>query len=167
TNRNKPNQASSPASIQIEGKVGILAGEDAWFGLFLFVFLMVLREGVETVLILGAVTLNSTELLSFLGTLLGVLFAIAFGVMFVKGSVRINLQKFFRITTVILFFVAAQLVISGLHELSENEVLPSSKREMAIIGPIVRNDLFFFVTIFALAALMVLFEVKPREPAAI
>jgi len=54
---------------QIEGKVGLLAGKDAWFGLFLFVFLMVLREGVETVLILGAVTLNSTELLSFLGTL--------------------------------------------------------------------------------------------------
>src|SRR5438094_1919993 len=148
---------------QIEGKVGLLAGEDAWFGLFLFVFLMVLREGVETVLILGAVTLNSTELLSFLGTLLGVLVAIAFGVMFVKGSVRINLQKFFRITTVILFFVAAQLVISGLHELSENEVLPSSKREMAIIGPIVRNDLFFFVTIFALAALMVLFEARRRQ----
>jgi high-affinity iron transporter len=68
---------------------------------------------------------------------------------------------------VILFFVAAQLIISGLHELSENEVLPSSKREMAIIGPIVRNDLFFFVTIFALAALMVLFEVKRRQPATI
>ncbi len=149
---------------QIEGKVGLLAGEDAWFGLFLFVFLMVLREGVETVLILSAVSLNSTELLSFLGTFLGVIVAVLFGVMFVKGSVRIDLQKFFRVTTVILFFVAAQLVISGLHELSENGVLPSSKTEMAIIGPIVRNDLFFFITIFALAALMVLFEVKRRQP---
>src|SRR5581483_11558164 len=149
---------------QIEGKVGLLAGEDAWFGLFVFVFLMVLREGVETVLILSAVSLNSTELLSFIGTVLGVMVAILFGVMFVKGSVRINLQKFFRVTTVILFFVATQLVISGLHELSENGVLPSSKREMALIGPIVRNDMFFFVTIFALAAFMVLLEVKRREP---
>jgi FTR1 family protein len=150
---------------EIEGKVGLLAGEDAWFGLFLFVFLMVLREGVETVLILSAVTLNSTELLSFLGTLAGVVVAILFGVMFVKGSVRINLQKFFRITTVILFFVAAQLVVSGLHELSENGVLPSSKEEMSIIGPIVSNETFFFVTILALAALMVLFEVRRRQPA--
>src|SRR5271167_2165277 len=64
---------------QIEGKVGLLAGEDAWFGLFVFVFLMVLREGVETVLILSAVTLNSTELLSFLGTLFGAGAAVAFG----------------------------------------------------------------------------------------
>jgi high-affinity iron transporter len=149
---------------QIEGKVGLLAGKDAWFGLFVFIFLMVLREGAETVLILSAVTLNSTELMSFLGTLLGVLGAIAFGVMFVKGSVRINLQKFFRITTAILFLVAAQLVISGLHELSESGVIASSKREMAIIGPIVSNDWFFFVTIFALAALMILFEAKRREP---
>jgi high-affinity iron transporter len=149
---------------QIEGKVGLLAGNDAWVGLFFFVFLMVLREGAETVLILSAVSLNSTELMSFLGTLLGVLAAIAFGVMFVKGSVRINLQKFFRVTTAILFLVALQLVVAGLHELSESGVIASSKREMAIIGPIVRNDLFFFVTIVALAALMVLFDAKRRQP---
>ena len=58
-------------------------------------------------------------------------------------------------------------MISGLHELSESGVLPSSREEMALIGPIVRNDLFFFVTIVALAALMVLFEVKRRQPAAL
>jgi FTR1 family protein len=150
---------------EIEGKIGLLAGNDAWLGLFAFTFLMVLREGAETVLMLSAVSLNSTELMSFLGTLLGVIAAIAFGVMFVKGSVRINLQKFFRVTTAILFLVAAQLLITGLHELSESGVLPSSKREMAIIGPIVRNELFFVVTIFALAALMVLFDAKRRQPA--
>src|SRR5215813_2442972 len=151
----------------IEGKVGSLAGKNAAVGLFFFVFLMVFREGVETVLILGAVSLNSTELLSFLGTLLGVVAAVLFGVMFVKGSVRINLQKFFRVTTAILFFVAAQLIISGLHELSETGVLPSSKREMALIGPIVRNDLFFFITILSLAGLMILFEMKSRQPQAL
>jgi FTR1 family protein len=149
---------------EIEGKVGLLAGNDAWFGLFVFIFLMVLREGAETVLILAGVSLNSTELMSFLGTLLGLVAAIAFGVMFVKGSVRINLQKFFKVTTAIMFLVAAQLIVSGLHELSESGFLPSSKREMAIIGPIVSNDWFFFVTIFALAALMVLFEAKRRAP---
>ncbi|MGA2202110.1 MAG: Fe-S-containing protein [Terriglobales bacterium] len=148
----------------IETKIGLFARGDAWIGLFLFVFLMVLREGAETVLILSAVTLNSSELMSFIGTVMGVIVAILFGVMFVKGSVKINLQKFFRVTTAILFLVAGQLVISGLHELSENGVLPSSRQEMAIIGPIVRNDFFFFVTILVLAALMVLFEMKSRQP---
>jgi uncharacterized membrane protein len=35
---------------------------------------------------------------------------------------------------------------------------------MAIIGPIVTNEAFFFVTIVALAGLMILFEMKRREP---
>ena len=150
----------------IETKVGTLAGAGSKWGLFAFIFLMVFREGVETVVILSGVTLNSSELLSFLGTLLGVALAVVFGVMFVKGSVRIDLRKFFRVTTVILFFVAAQLVVSGLHELSESGVLPSSKREMALIGPIVRNNFFFPVTMLVLVALMVLLEYARRRPQA-
>src|SRR5712672_387389 len=152
---------------EIEGKVGLLAGNDAWIGLFFFVFLLVLREGVETVLILSAVTLNSTELLSFTGTLLGIAVAVVFGVLFIRGSVKINLQRFFRVTTVILYFVAFQLIVSGLHELSENGVLPSSTAEMRLIGPIVRNDMFFFVTMLALAGLMMLMEYKRRAPVAL
>ncbi|MBV9179952.1 MAG: DUF2318 domain-containing protein, partial [Acidobacteria bacterium] len=50
------------------------------------------------------------------------------------------------------------------HELSESEVLPHSKREMALIGPIVSNEWFFFVTILALAGLMILFEARGRQP---
>jgi high-affinity iron transporter len=149
---------------EIEGRLGALAGRGSQIGVFLFVFLMILREGAETVLFLASVSLNSTALLTFTGTLLGIFASVIFGVMFVKGSVRINLQKFFRVTTVILFLVAGQLIISGLHELSENGVLPSSKEEMALIGPIVTNEWFFFVTIVALAALMVLFDAKRRQP---
>ena len=151
----------------IEGKINSLAQKSSALGLFVFVFLLIVREGVETVLSLFAVSLNSSELMSFLGTLLGVGISVAFGVMFVKGSVRIDLRKFFKVTTVILWFVAAQLLVSGLHELSENGVLPSSRQEMALIGPIVRNDVFFFVTILALAALMVLFEYRRRAPEAV
>ena len=152
---------------EIEAKVAKYTGGAAGVskvGLFFFVFLLVLREGVETVLILSAVTLNSTELLSFTGTLLGIAVAVVFGVLFIRGSVKINLQRFFRVTTVILYFVTFQLIVSGLHELSENGVLPSSTAEMRLIGPIVRNDLFFFVTMLALAGLMMLLEFKRRAP---
>lgn len=153
---------------EIESKVATYVNSEkgvSRVGLFFFVFLLVLREGVETVLILSAVTLNSTELLSFTGTVLGIAVAVVFGVLFIRGSVKINLQRFFRVTTVILYFVAFQLIISGLHELSENGVLPSSTAEMRLIGPIVRNDLFFFVTMLALAGLMVLMEYRRRAPA--
>ncbi|MBI4443906.1 MAG: FTR1 family protein, partial [Acidobacteria bacterium] len=131
-------------------------------GVFLFVFLMVFREGVETVLMLGAVSLNTEDLLHFFGAILGLALAVVFGILFVRGTVRLDLRKFFRVTTVILLCVVVQLTVSGLHELSEAGVLPSSQREMALIGPIVSNDVFFFIAILALAALMVLLDWRSR-----
>jgi uncharacterized membrane protein len=79
-------------------------------------------------------------------------------VFFFKGTLRIPLHRFFAATSVILMLVAFQLALTGLHELSEARWLPSSKQEMALIGPIVRNELFFFVLIFGAAALLVLRE---------
>jgi high-affinity iron transporter len=152
---------------EMEAKLGEISrrGAGAGIGVFLFVFLMVFREGVETVLLLAAVNFTSDSILEAGGLLLGFGLAIAFGVTFVRGTVRIDLRRFFRITSMILLVVAVQLLITGLHELSEAGVLPSSEREMALIGPIVRNDVFFFVTVLALAAWMVLLEWRRRKDA--
>jgi uncharacterized membrane protein len=73
------------------------------------------------------------------------------------------MRQFFQITTAILMVVVVQLAVTGLHELSESQVLPSSAREMAIIGPVVKNDTFFFVTILSLAAAMMLLEWRKRR----
>src|ERR1700746_2233148 len=50
---------------EIEGKLESLASQNSRIGVFLFVFLMVMREGVDTVLILAGVPLNWTELRAF------------------------------------------------------------------------------------------------------
>jgi uncharacterized membrane protein len=87
------------------------------------------------------------------------------GVFYFKGTVKIQLHRIFAATTIILWLVAAQLAITGLHELSEARWLPSSKQEMALIGPIVRNELFFFVFIFGAAMLLILREwLTPAAP---
>ncbi|HET9802770.1 MAG TPA: Fe-S-containing protein [Candidatus Acidoferrum sp.] len=146
---------------EIEQKIDEYAervGAAAGWGVFLFVFLMVLREGVELALILRVVELSSDGLQTWIGTILGLAAAIAVGVFFFKGTVKIPLHRFFGATTIILWLVAAQLAITGLHELSEARWLPSSKQEMAFIGPIVRNELFFFVFIFGAAMLLILRE---------
>ncbi len=54
--------------------------------------------------------------------------------------------------------VAFQLALTGVHELSEAMWIWSSKWEMATIGPIVRNEVFFFAVILGVAALLVLRE---------
>lgn len=134
-----------------------------YWGVFAIVFLMIFREGVETVLFLAVLRLDTKEIQEALGAVLGIGCAVLFGVSFVRGTIRVNLRQFFRITTVILMVVVAQLTISGLHELSESGWLPSSSREMAVIGPIVNNEVFFFITILALAAAMVLLEWRGRR----
>jgi high-affinity iron transporter len=145
----------------IEQKIenyAVRAGSAAGWGIFLFVFLMVLREGVELAVILRAVELSSEGIQTWIGTILGLAAAIAVGLFFFKGTLKIPLHRFFAATTIILWLVAAQLALTGLHELSEARWLPSSKGEMALIGPIVRNEIFFFVFIFGAAVLLILRE---------
>ena len=152
---------------EIEHKIDVYAeraGAAAGWGIFLFVFLMVLREGVELALILRAVELSSSGLQTWIGTILGLAAAIAVGLFFFKGTVKIPLHRFFAVTTVILWLVAAQIAITGLHELSEAQWIRSSKQEMALIGPIVRNDLFFFVFIFGAAVILILREWLTPSP---
>jgi len=132
-------------------------------GLFLFVFLMIFREGVETVLLLYAVRLNTSGLMEWFGALAGIALAILFGVSFVRGTIKVNLRQFFQMTTAILIVVVVQLTITGLHELSESGVLPASTAEMRIIGPVVKNEVFFLITILALAAAMLLLEWRKRR----
>ena len=150
---------------EIEDKLGQLLDASA-VALFFFIFFMVLREGMETVLILSAVSLSTSSLLAWFGAVLGLALAVLFAVAFIKGSVRINLGRFFRITSFILIFIAAQLLITGVHELSEAGVLPSSRQEMALVGPIVRNDFFFFLVILGLVGILLLRERRAAAAAA-
>ena len=142
---------------RVEGYARKSSGAAAW-GVGLFVFLMVLREGAELVLILRAVEFSTAGVQVWIGTGLGIAIAIAVGVFFFQGTLRIPLHRFFSATSAILMVVAFQLALTGFHELSEAMWIWSSKTEMAIVGPIVRNEVFFFAVILGVAALVVLRE---------
>jgi len=155
------NRVARHLKKDIEQKVesyAVRADRAAGLGIFLFVFLMVVREGVELALILRAVEMSTEGLQTWIGTILGIAAAVAVGVFFFKGTLRVPLHRFFAVTSAILMLVAFQLLLTGLHELSEARWLPSSKQEMALIGPIVRNELFFFVFVFGAAMLLILRE---------
>ncbi len=161
------NRHGKTMKAEIENRLQEAPSENAslkaQFGIFAFVFLMIFREGVETVLLLMAVRLDTAGLMQWAGALAGAGLAALFGVSFVRGTIRVNLRQFFQMTTVIMMVVVVQLAITGLHELSESGVLPSSESEMALIGPIVKNDIFFFIVILAMAAAMMLLEWRKRS----
>ena len=154
----------------IEGRMEKIAHKEREKGgraatLFLFVYLMVLREGIETVLFLAAVSLETGKLLQFTGGILGLGLAVVLGVGFVKGSFKVNLPRFFRITTVILLVVGFQLLVGSVHELSEAGVVPSGPRLMSIVGPLVNHDSFFFLIIVGLSLILLGAEAWNRRKA--
>jgi len=166
------NRVARSLRKEIEQRVETYAQQStraAGWGIGAFVFFMVVREGAELVLILRAVELSSTGVQVWIGTVLGIAIAVAVGFFFFEGTLRIPLHRFFKATSVILMVVAFQLALTGLHELSEAMWIPSSKTEMATIGPIARNEVFFFAVILGVAALVVLREWfgarKPMEDA--
>jgi FTR1 family protein len=155
------NRVARHLKKEIEQKVQSYAeraGSAAGWGVALFVFLMVLREGAELALILRAVEMSTEGLQTWIGTIAGIAAAVAVGVFFFKGTLKVPLHRFFSVTSAILVIVAIQLAVTGLHELSEARWIPSSKNEMAILGPIVRNELFFFIFVFGAAILMIFRE---------
>lgn len=158
---------SHAISGELKGSLSkILARERAGSvaaGLFLFTFLMVFREGVETVLFLSALSLTTNGLAAALGVLTGLALAVVFGIFFVRGSLRIDLGRFFKITGIALFIFILQLLANGYHELSEAGWLPANETTMATIGPLVKNEFFFVAAVLALPLLMLLIPGRRRE----
>src|SRR5258708_30465137 len=155
------NRVARHLKQHIEERVESFAGKSdfsAGLGLATFVFFMVVREGAELALILRAVELSSEGLAVWIGTSLGLCVAIAVGWFFFHGTLKISLGRFFSATSTILILVALQLPLTGVPELSEAMWLPSSRVEMAYIGPIVRNEVFFFTVILGAAALLAMRE---------
>ena len=149
---------SSGLAGQMKGSLGrILERRRAWSvaaGLFAFTFLMVFREGVETVLFLSALSLATRTIFAWLGAGLGIAAAVAFGYFFVRGSLRIDLGRFFKITGITLLIFTAQLAMNGYHELSEAGWVPANETTMGLIGPLVRNEFFFVAAVVLLPLLL-------------
>jgi len=83
-------------------------------------FVAVLREGLETVLfLLSAETSSSSGSEVVFGGLLGLVVAVALGIVFYRAGHRLNLRKFFNITGVLLILFAAGLVGKFFHEIRE------------------------------------------------
>ncbi|HIH38823.1 FTR1 family protein [Candidatus Woesearchaeota archaeon] len=98
------------------------------FGLFSLIVLSILREGVETILFLGA--LSYADKVSFLGGFLGIITAIIIGWVFFMESRRVDIKKVFMFSSILLILFAAGLLSQSAHEFEEAGVLPG------IISPI-------------------------------
>ncbi len=89
-------------------------------GIFALTFLMIAREGVETALFFSALSLgNTSQLITLIGASAGLLLAVGFGVFFIKGSLRLNLHKFFSVTSLVLLLLVLKFLFGGIHAFAE------------------------------------------------
>ena len=98
-----------------ESAAAALTSGSAW-ALIGMAFFAVLREGVETAVFLLAVFQGATDpTAAGIGALLGIAVAVVIGYGIYRGGVRLNLARFFKLTSVVLVFVAAGLLASAAH----------------------------------------------------
>src|SRR3954466_4228539 len=104
----------------LEGEAASALARGSAMALVAMAFLAVLREGFETSVFLLAAFQNSTNSSAAGGgAVLGLLAAVLIGVGLYRGGVHINLSKFFKITGLILVFVAAGLLATAAHTAHE------------------------------------------------
>jgi high-affinity iron transporter len=105
---------------ELEGGAASALARGSAMALVAMAFLAVLREGFETAVFLLAAFQDSTNTSAAgSGAVLGLLGAVAIGLGLYRGGVRINLSRFFRITGLILVFVAAGLLATAAHTANE------------------------------------------------
>lgn len=121
------NRQAKSIRFDIQKKVNKVITDQEKAGIVLLVFFSVAREGAELVLLLYASYLGSVEELGVLtgilttlfGLILGLIVAIISAFLIFKTTRKLNIKKFFQITSIILIIFAAGLLAHGLHEIYE------------------------------------------------
>jgi high-affinity iron transporter len=92
--------------------------------LFLFVVLMVAREGIEIAVMMAVISYDENATNMYLGSIFGVLATSALGFLWFKYSHLINLGKFLKFTSYFLILLAGHFFLYGFHELTEASSVP-------------------------------------------
>ncbi len=104
----------------LEGSAASALAVGSTTALVAMAFLAVLREGFETSAFLLAAFQDAADTTAAgAGAVLGLVTAVAIGLGLYRGGVRINLTRFFRITGLVLVFVAAGLLATAVHTAHE------------------------------------------------
>jgi high-affinity iron transporter len=110
---------------QIEQDVQLAAVVTGGRAIFALAFLAVLREGLELAIFFTAAAAAAGEAPAALGALTGLATAAILGWAFFAASIRLDLRRFFQVSSVLLILFAAGLVAHGVHEFNEIGLIPA------------------------------------------
>ncbi|UOY94511.1 FTR1 family protein [Ectobacillus sp. JY-23] len=117
---------SKNIKANVEGKMSHYITTGNVIGMVVHSFLVVLREGVETVFFFAAITGgNIGAAFQGWGAVSGLLVASVVAYMFFKGTMRVSLKTFFKVTGVFIVMIAAGLLVQGVSMLQDIKLLGS------------------------------------------
>ena len=121
--------------FRLEAQVDQALAAGSVTGLALVAFVSVLREGLESALFLLSTTVGETSAVDkVVGGFAGVAAAAAIGYLIYRGSSRLNIAVFFRVTGVLIVLFAAGLIGKAIHELQEASVLGTLREHIWDLG---------------------------------
>jgi high-affinity iron transporter len=110
----------------MEGKMNTFISTGNVVGMVIHSFLVVLREGVETVFFFAAITGgNIGAAMQGWGAISGLVIAAVVSYFFFKGTMRVPLKTFFRITGAFIILIAAGLIVQGISMLQDIKIIGS------------------------------------------
>lgn len=110
---------------RIRSEVGRAVSAGAGWGLAGLAFASVVREGVETVLFLGAALVGRGGPGDFWAFLLGVAAAVVLAAAASSSTTRLDTRRFFVVSGLLLVLFGSGLLAQGVHEFQEAGVLPA------------------------------------------
>ncbi|MCW4048573.1 MAG: FTR1 family protein [Candidatus Bathyarchaeota archaeon] len=102
----------------LEGKIEYSVTQGELYGIASLAFVAVFREGLETVLFLSATFLQDSAG-TIVGIILGASVVLILSILLMRGTVNLEISKFFKVTSILLVVFGAGLAGYGVHELIE------------------------------------------------
>jgi high-affinity iron transporter len=110
----------------MEGKMNTFITTGNIIGMVVHSFLVVLREGIETVFFFAAITGgNIGAAMQGWGAITGVIIASVVSYLFFKGTMRVPLKTFFKVTGAFIILIAAGLFVQGISMLQDLKIIGS------------------------------------------
>ncbi|QHT63491.1 iron permease [Paenibacillus lycopersici] len=111
---------------KLQSKVALILTAGGALNMIVHSFLVTLREGVETVFFFAAISSGDiSKSLQSWGALAGLAAAALLGLVVFKGSKRIQLGTFFKVTSVFLIMIAAGLLVQAVGVMQDLNVIGS------------------------------------------
>jgi high-affinity iron transporter len=119
---------------ELQEKIDLSLSKGEKLGIAALSFIAVFREGVETVLFLGTLAINS-PIDTLIGFILGAAIVIMLSFLMFKGIYSLDMSRFFKYTSILLILFSAGLAAVAVHEFNEAGIIPPVIEHIWDINP--------------------------------